>query len=280
MDQAVDHSRTDLEAIETAAFLEAVNQAYGYDFREYASASLRRRLHAAMVSEHVETISALQDQVLRDPECMERFLRTVTINVTSMFRDPSFFLALRGKVVPVLRTYPFIRVWIAGCASGEEVYSLAILLHEEGLYERTRIYATDLSVGVLKSAQDGIFPLEKMKEYTRNYQQAGGSSDFSDYYAARYDSAIVKNDLKRNLVFSQHNLVTGNSFNEFHLIMCRNVMIYFNKRLQGRVLTMFHESQCTFGLLALGMRESLRFSAVDGLYQEFDAEERLYRRLQ
>jgi chemotaxis protein methyltransferase CheR len=271
---------TDLEALETAGFLEAVNRAYGYDFREYASASMRRRLHAAMANEQLGTVSALQERVLRSPECMERFLRTVIINVTSMFRDPTFFLALRGRVVPILRTYPFVRVWIAGCASGEEVYSLAILLHEEGLYDRTRIYATDLSVGVLRSAQDGIFPLEKMKEYTANYQQAGGSGDFSGYYTARYEGAIFKKDLKRSLVFSQHNLVTDGSFNEFNLILCRNVMIYFNKSLQERVLATFHDSLCTFGVLAVGKRESLRFSAAASLYQELDAEERLYRRLQ
>jgi chemotaxis protein methyltransferase CheR len=280
MDATPEHSRPDIEEIEAAAFLEAVRQAYGYDFRDYASASLRRRLRAALVSEQLKTISALQERILHDPECMERFLRTVSINVTAMFRDPSFFRALRGKVVPVLRTYPFVRVWIAGCASGEEVYSLAVLLHEEGLYDRARIYATDLSVDVLKSAQDGIFPLEKMKEYTANYQQAGGSGDFSCYYTARYDSAIFKNDLKQNLVFSQHNLVTDSSFNEFNLILCRNVMIYFNKTLQERVSTMFHDSLCTFGILALGKRESLRFSAAEGLYQELDPEERLYRRLQ
>jgi len=273
-------SVADLETIEMGLFFEGVFQTYGYDFRQYSRASLRRRLHAAMANEKVETVSGLQDRVLRDPACMERFLQTVTINVTSMFRDPSFFRAVRDKVVPILRTYPFIRIWIAGCSSGEEVYSLAILLREEGLYDRARLYATDLSVGVLQSAKDGIFPLEKMKDYTSNYQQAGGRGEFSSYYTARYESAILKKDLKENIVFSQHNLVTDAAFNEFQVILCRNVMIYFDKGLQERVLTMFHESLCSFGVLALGKRESLRFSVLESFYQDLDLEERLFRRLQ
>jgi len=272
-------AKAELEDIETKAFLEAVRLVYGYDFREYASASLRRRIHAAMENERVETISALQGLVLRDPECMSRFLRTLSINVTSMFRDPSFFRTLRVRIVPILRTYPFVRIWIAGCATGEEVYSLAILLSEEDLYDRSRIYATDLSVEVIQSARDGIFPLDKMKQYTANYQQAGGLGDFSNYYTARYDSAIFKNDLKQNIVFSQHNLVTDGSFNEFNLILCRNVMIYFNKNLQDRVLTLFHDSLCTFGVLALGRRETLHFSKSEPLFHELAAEERLYRRV-
>lgn len=280
MDQDGDRSTTDLEALETDLFLEGVYRVYGYDFREYAGASMRRRLRAAMANEQVESVSALQERVLRDPDCMERFVRTVVVNVTSMFRDPSFFLAFRDKAVPILRTYPFVRIWNAGCSSGEEVYSLAILLREEGLYDRTRIYATDISVDVLSSARDGIFPLEKMKEYTTNYQRAGGRGDFSSYYTARYESAILKHDLKQNLVFSQHNLATDASFNEFHAILCRNVLIYFNNSLQQRVLTMFHDSLCTFGILALGKRESQRFSAVERRYQDLDLQQRLFRRLQ
>lgn len=273
-------SGTSLEGIEASLFLEGVYRTYGYDFREYAGASMLRRLRTAMANESVETISALQDRVLHDPACMDRFVRTVAINVTSMFRDPTFFLAFRCKVVPLLRTYPFIRIWIAGCSSGEEVYSMAIVLREEGLYERSLIYATDIITDVLQNAEEGIFPLAKMREYTTNYQQAGGRDDFSSYYRACHENAIFKGDLKENLVFSQHNLATDTSFNEFHVIVCRNVLIYFNKRLQERVLKTFHDSLCTFGVLALGRKESLRISEIEHHFEYIDTAERIFRRLQ
>lgn len=267
------------ELVEKDLFLEAIYRCYGFDFRKYACASMLRRIKMAMTNEGLSTISAFQDLVLRDPECMERFLKAVVVNVTSMFRDPAFFLVFREKVVPILRTYPFIRIWIAGCSTGEETYSLAILLEEEGIYERTRIYSTDISSIVLKTAQESIFPLSKMKEYTVNYQRSGGRRDFSEYYSARYERAIFKASLKRNMIFAQHNLATDSSFNEFNVILCRNVMIYFNQDLQDRVFRVFHDSLCPFGILALGNKESLRSSSMADQYEELDREERLFRRV-
>lgn len=210
---------------------------------------------------------------------MDRLLLGLTVHVTSMFRDPSFWLAFRDKVVPLLQTYPFARIWAAGCSTGESVYSLAILLKEEGLYDRCRIYATDLSEAVIRKAKQGLFPLALMKDYTRNYQQAGGKTSFSDYYLPNSDHAIFHPSLRENIVFAPHNLVTDSSFNEFNVILCRNVMIYFNKGLQDRVHGLFHQSLARLGVLALGRRESLRFSSHETSYEVFDEPERLYRRV-
>jgi len=269
-----------LEALETKLLLEGIFGRYGYDFRDYASSSVRRRIRAAVELEDLSSISALHARILHEPDCMERFLRAVSVHVTSMFRDPGFYIAFRRHVVPLLGTYPFIRVWIAGCSTGEEVYSLAILLQEEGLNDRCRIYATDLSDIVLNHAAEGIFPLPKMKEFTSNYQQAGGQGDFSAYYTAKYDNAVMRASLKKNLVFSQHNLVSDSGFNEFHVILCRNVMIYFNKDLQKRVLQTIHDSLVTLGVVGLGQRESLRYSPLETCYEEIDPSARLYRRVQ
>ena len=269
----------DLEAIEIDLLTEGVYRQCGYDFRDYARSSLKRRIRQAVSNESLETISGFQERVLHQPECMQRFLSTLSINVTAMFRDPSFYLAFRTKVVPLLRTYPFIRIWHAGCATGEEVYSLAILLEEEGIYDRCRLYATDISHTVLESAQEGIFPLAVMKEYTSNYQMAGGKAEFSSYYTAKYGNAILDMALKRNLVFSQHNLATDASFNEFNVILCRNVMIYFNSALQERVHSVFHHSLCLFGILGLGKKESLKLTPHDACYDEIEHGERLYRRV-
>ncbi|MFN2467454.1 MAG: protein-glutamate O-methyltransferase CheR [Gaiellaceae bacterium] len=268
----------DLERLEVELLLEAVYRHYGYDFREYAPASLTRRLRRRIDEEGLATVSALQDRVLHDRSCMERLLRDLSINVTAMFRDPGFHLALRQKVLPVLRTYPFVRIWAAGSSTGEEVYSLAILLSEEGLYDRTRIYATDINQGVLETARSGLFPLDKMREYTHNYIRAGGTRAFSEYYVARYDAALFSRSLLDNVVFAQHNLVSDGSFNEFHLILCRNVLIYFDRPLQNRVHELFHSSLVTFGILGLGQKESLRFTDYESLYDELDAGQRLYRR--
>lgn len=215
---------------------------YGYDFRNYAFSSVRRRIWHRVHAEKLPTITALQERVLHDRSCMERLLADMTIHVTEMFRDPEMFLAFRQKVVPLLRTYPFIRIWHAGCSSGEEVYSMAILLHEEGLYNKTRIYATDTSSDILERAKTGVFPLERMQLYTRNYMEAGGKTAFSEYYTAKYDSVIFNSEFKRNIVFAQHNLVTDSSFNEFNVILCRNVMIYFNKQLQDHVHHLLYDS--------------------------------------
>jgi chemotaxis protein methyltransferase CheR len=272
-------SQVDLEEIELSLLLEGVFRQYGFDFREYAPASLRRRVWRRVCAEGLSTISALQNRLLHDPACMERLLLDLSINVTSMFRDPGFYSAFRQKVVPMLRTYPFTRVWIAGCSTGEEVYSIAILLEEEGLYDRTRIYATDINEAVVERARAGVFPLDKMREYTQNYINAGGSRAFSEYYLAKYDGAQFQRSLVDNVVFAQHNLVSDRSFNEFNVIVCRNVMIYFDRALQERVHRLFYESLVTFGVLGLGHRESIRQSPHEDRYEELDPAEKLYRKV-
>jgi chemotaxis protein methyltransferase CheR len=268
----------DLERIEIELLLEGVYRHYGFDFRGYAYSSLKRRLWKRMEAEGLTRVSAFLDRVLHDPAAMEKLLLDLSINVTAMFRDPGFYLAFREKVVPLLRTYPFIRIWHAGCSTGEEVYSMAILLQEEGLYDRARIYATDINEVVLQRARTGIFPLEKMQEYTQNYVRAGGTRSFSEYYTALYDGALFDASLSRNVVFSQHNLVTDGSFAEFNVIVCRNVMIYFDRALQGRVHSLFHESLTRFGILALGSKETLRFTGFEDHYEVLDTREKLFRR--
>lgn len=270
---------SDLEAIEVKLLLEGIFRQYGYDFRDYAPASIRRRILGRVQAEGTKSISALQDRVLHDPACMERLLLALTVHVTSMFRDPAFYIALRQKVVPILATYPFARIWHAGCSTGEEVYSLAILLKEEGIHERCRIYATDLSEAVLCGAKEGLFPLASMKEYTENYQKAGGKTAFAEYYTARYDHALFHPSLRENIVFAPHNLVTDGSFNEFNVILCRNVMIYFNKSLQERVHGLLHQSLARLGVLGLGRKESLRFTPHEASYETLDEPERLYRKV-
>jgi chemotaxis protein methyltransferase CheR len=272
-------SQDDLEEIELSLLLEGVFRQYGFDFREYAPASLRRRVWRRVYAEGLSTISALQNRLLHDPACMERLLLDLSINVTTMFRDPGFYSAFRQKVVPMLRTYPFTRVWIAGCSTGEEVYSIAILLEEEGLYDRTRIYATDINEAVVERARAGVFPLDKMREYTQNYINAGGSRAFSEYYLAKYDGAQFQRSLVDNVVFAQHNLVSDRSFNEFNVIVCRNVMIYFDRALQERVHRLFYESLVTFGVLGLGHRESIRQSPHEDRYEGLDPAEKLYRKV-
>jgi chemotaxis protein methyltransferase CheR len=269
----------DLERIEIGLLLEGIYRHYGFDFRSYAYASIRRRLWKRIEAEELDTISALQARVLHEPPLMEKLLLDLSISVTAMFRDPSFYRAFREHVVPSLRTYPFIRIWHAGCASGEEVYSMAILLQEEGLYERSRIYATDINEVVLQKAKEGIFPLDRMQEYTENYIGAGGKKAFSDYYLARYDGALFSPTLTKNVVFSLHNLVTDRSFAEFNVILCRNVLIYFDKTLQERVHGLFYDSLATFGVLVLGSKESLRFSSHEDAYEQLDGPEKIFRKV-
>ena len=269
----------DVERLEIELLLEGIHRRYGFDFREYAPASLRRRVRRRMAGESVETISALQDLILHDPAVMERLLLDLSINVTAMFRDPSFFLAFREKVVPLLRTYPYSRLWVAGCSTGEEVYSIAIVLAEEGLSDRVRIYATDINEAVLDRARLGVFPLDKMQEYTQNYIRAGGTHSFSEYYVARYDGARFARELVDGVVFAQHNLVSDAAFNEFHVISCRNVMIYFAQPLQQHVHGLFYESLAMFGVLALGQKETIRFSPFEVCFEQLDEEERLYRKI-
>jgi chemotaxis protein methyltransferase CheR len=268
----------DLERIEVDLLLEGVFRHYGFDFRSYAYSSLKRRLWKRITSEGLSSVSELQDRVLHDPAMMEKLLLDLSINVSAMFRDPTFYKSFREKVVPVLRTYPYVRVWHAGCSTGEEVYSMAILLEEEGLYDRARIYATDINEVVLQTAKNGIYPVEKMQEYTQNYLRAGGKRSFSDYYVAKYDAALFNSALTRNVVFSQHNLVTDRSFAEFNVILCRNVMIYFDRKLQDRVHSLFYDSLVQFGYLGLGSKESLKFSKYENCYEEVDARDKIYRR--
>jgi chemotaxis protein methyltransferase CheR len=271
--------RLDLETIELQLLLEGVYRHYGFDFREYAPASLKRRVLRRVHAEGEHTIAGLVERVLHDADVMERLLLDLSINVTSMFRDPSFYLAFREKVVPLLRTYPFTRIWVAGCSTGEEVYSLAILLTEEGVYDRTRIYATDINEAVIGRARGGVFPLEKMQEYTENYIRAGGRASFSDYYLAKYEGALFDRSLTDNVVWAPHNLVQDRAFNTFNVIMCRNVMIYFDRALQNRVHELFHSSLERYGILALGHKESIRFTGFEGSYEELDVHEKLYRRI-
>ncbi len=268
-----------VEEIELSLLLEGVYRHYGFDFRNYALSSLRRRVWNFMQKENVGSISILQDRVLHDRTWLERLLYSLSVNVSAMFRDPHFYRTFRHEVVPLLKTYPFVRIWLAGVSMGEEVYSLAILLHEEGIYERCRIYATDINDAVLKKAKEGIYPIDLMQTYTNNYIKAGGTRSFSDYYTAAYERVILKSSLRENVVFAQHNLATDASFNEFHVILCRNVMIYFNSELQAHVHRLLHESLVMFGVLGLGAKETMKFSPHETAYEEIDSAARLYRRI-
>jgi chemotaxis protein methyltransferase CheR len=266
-----------LEDLELRLLLEGVWSCYGYDFRDYALTSIRRRVRFFMEEEGLSTVTSVQDRVLHDPLALRRFLRALSVNVTAMFRDPSFYRALREVVVPVMRTYPAVRIWHAGCATGEEVYSVAILLREEGLYDRCRLYATDINDAVLRQAQRGELPLSSMRENTRHYIEAGGGHGFARWYKTRDDRAVLDPELRRNIVFAQHNLATDGSFNDFHLVVCRNVLIYFNRTLQDRVHRLLYDSLVRFGFLGLGLKETMRFTPHEGHYEELP--ERLYRKV-
>lgn len=271
---------TDFSHIELPLLLEGIRLRYGFDFRDYARASLYRRVMARVEAEGVSNISALQALILHDEKAMERFLVALTVHVTAMYRDPGFYRAFREKIVPALATYPFVRIWHAGCSSGEEVYSMAILLEEEGLAARAMLYATDLSEGVLALAKRGVFRLAEMKDYTRNYMEAGGKRAFSDYYTADHENVVLKPALRDKIVFAPHNLVTDSSPNEFNVILCRNVLIYFNPQLQERMLQLFNSSLGHFGILCLGKNESLRFTPFESTFTAVDAGERIYRRVE
>ena len=268
-----------LEDIEIGLLLEGLYRVHGFDFREYSRASLKRRVLELMRAERLETVSAFQDKILHDAACLDRFLLGLSVHATAMFRDPSFYLTFRKRVVPLLRTYPTVQIWIAGCSTGEEVYSLAILLQEERLYAKSRIYATDISQAVLRRAREGIFPLAAMRDYTANYHQAGGTHEFSDYYTAQYDRVIFSSALRNNIVFSEHNLATDGSFNEFQVILCRNVMIYFNKDLQARVHNLLYDSLSMFGVFGLGNKESLKFTPREAFYEHLNENDKLYRKV-
>ncbi|MED3561434.1 protein-glutamate O-methyltransferase CheR [Bacillus xiapuensis] len=273
-----DFSPTELQNVEMNLLLEGLYQMYGYDFRGYVRASLFRRVTNRMRLERLETITALLEKVLHDSGYLERLLNDLSIRMTEMYRDPSFFSAFRNEVVPLLRELPEIRIWHAGCATGEEVYSMAILMQEEGLAEKTTIYATDMNERALKVAQKGAFPLKKMQQYTKNYLAAGGKKAFSEYYTTDHQFAYFCPVMKEKLLFAQHNLVTDGSFNEFHVILCRNVMIYFNSALQQKVHGLMYNSLAEGGFIGLGSKESLMFVPNDIQYLEFNSQERIYRR--
>ena len=267
--------------LEVRLLLEAIFDRYHYDFRSYAMASLKRRLAQACDSLHVTTLSGLQERVLHEPESFAQLLQYLTVQVSDMFRDPEFFLALRGQVLPVRATYPSIKVWCAGCSTGEEAYSLAILLHEEGLLDRSIVYATDINAQSLRMASAGVFTLERLRGFTENHRRAGGKYSLSDYYHASQDSkdlVIMDASLRRKITFSDHSLATDNVFSEMHLITCRNVLIYFDHALQTRALRLFSESLVRGGFLGLGSKESLRFTEASDQFTDFALPERIYRR--
>jgi len=268
----------DIEDIEIRLLLEGVFQVYGYDFREYADASLKRRLTLWLQNSGFGSFSEAQGSVLRSRERFSGLLEGITVNVSEMFRDPQFFKALREEVVPHLKTYPFIKIWVAGCAAGEEAYSLAILLCEEGLDGRYRIYATDINEKVLQQAEEGIYPLERMQQFTQSYQKAGGKKDFADYYTARYDRAILAKSLKKNIVFAAHNLTVDAGIGEVQMILCRNLLIYFKPALKERVLALFDWSLSNGGFLCLGMKETLSGRGISDGYREVAPRMRIYRK--
>jgi len=265
-----------IEALELKLLLEGIYQRYGYDFRDYAHASIKRRIRRHMGMHGIGSVSQLQDRVLHDPELMEQLLVDVSVHVTDMFRDPEFYLSFRKNVVPLLHTFPLFHIWHAGCSTGEEVYSLAILLREEGLLDRARIYASDIQDSALKKAREGIYPIARMKESIANYRAAGGKEDFSEYFVARYGSMMFDPDLRQHITFCNHNLATDAPFHQFDVILCRNVMIYFNGQLKAHALDLFYQSLSPLGLLAVGAKESVH---VPKLFESFDAKNRIYRRL-
>lgn len=266
------------EDIETALFIEAIKMKYGHDFSEYSRAHIKRRIKSRIVRSGLSNISELTHQVLENEKFFREVLLDFSINVTEMFRDPDFFCYLREKVIPVLESYPLIKIWHAGCSSGEEVYSMAILLKEAGLYDRCQIYATDYNGSILESAKSGIYDLDLIKEYTRNYIMSGGNSAFSDYYMAKYDHAIIEQELKKRITFAEHNLVTDGSFGEMNIIICRNVLIYFNKSLQDRADQLFCDSLVKGGFLCLGSKETLNFSQVSKHFDTVSEEHKIYRK--
>ena len=268
--------KTRIEQIELDLLLEAIYQRYGYDFRQYSRASVRRRIQHHLTKTKFKTISELMAHMLYDEALFQSLFFDMSVTVTEMFRDPWFYLTLREKVIPFLKTFPFINIWQAGCATGEEVYSLAIILTEEGLYDRANIYATDFNDLALEKAKTRIYSLERIKEYTINYQKAGGRNSLADYYRAQYQSVIMDPSLQKNITFANHNLATDGVFGGMHLILCRNVLIYFDRVLQDRVLSLFRDSLHYNGFLCLGSKETVHFSKVKKDFIEFASKEKIF----
>jgi len=267
-----------IEPIEIDLLLEAAFRRYGYDFRSYARASIERRTRQFMSEAGCSSVSEMIPKVLHDKEFFSRLARYFSISVTEMFRDPFVYRAVREKVVPLLSTWPHFKIWHAGCATGEEVYSLAIVLKEEGVYDRATIYATDFNDDALERAREGIYEVSKMKEATRNYQQAGGKASFSEYQHARYDAVAMSGSLKERITFANHNLAVDEAFGEMHLVFSRNVLIYFNRELQNRALELFTDSLVHGGFLCLGTKEDLRFTDLNNRYEVVDGKAKIYRK--
>jgi len=264
------------EPNELMELLESIRHTYGYDFTEYAESSVKRRISHFMISHKIDSLESLGESLLKEEAFFEQFIQGITVNVTEMFRNPGFYGSLRKNIVLRLATYPFIKIWIAGSSTGEEIYSLAILLKEEGLLERSVIYATDINQKALQSARDGVYSNRNINHYAENYLNAGGKKVLSDYYRAKYDAVLLDRSLKQNIVFAVHNLAVDKSFNEFQLILCRNVLIYFNQCLQNKVANLLHESLCPFGYLGLGNKESLLFTDRKRNFEEVDSKEKIY----
>lgn len=271
--------RPEITDLEISLLLEAIYQRFHYDFRQYAIASVRRRLLQALTALQLDSVSALQDRILHDEHAFPRLLAFLTIQVTDLFRDPDFFMALRGQVLPILATYPSLKLWVAGCSTGEEAYSYAIMLAEEGLLDRTLIYATDINDESLRRAQAGVYSLERLRQFILNYRAAGGSGSLSDYYHADQDNAVMAPELRRRITFADHSLATDNIFSEVQLVSCRNVLIYFDRELQDRALMLFADALCPRGFLCLGTKETVRFSAQAHRFQDMGTGQRIFRRI-
>jgi chemotaxis protein methyltransferase CheR len=278
--KVIDDEDIDIEDVEIRLLLEAIFLLYGYDFRSYSKASLRRRVMHRLGMSNLPSVISMVEKVLHDRQFFATLLNDLTVNVTEMYRDPEFYLAFRREIVPLLKTFPFIKIWHAGCSTGEEIYSMAILLQEEGLYDRAILYATDIDKNVLAQARKGIYPVASIRQYGENYRQAGGKSSLSDYYTARYDSVIMEQGLKRNIVFADHDLATDQVFGEMNVIFCRNVLIYFDRELQKRVFRLFRDSLDMGGILCLGSKESLRFSGCEEDFDTLDAAMKIFRKRQ
>lgn len=266
------------EALELRLLLDAIYQRYHYDFRGYSIASIKRRLLQARDHYHCRSFSQLQERLLYEPELMNDLLSYLTVQVSEMFRDPAYFRTIRESVIPHLRTYPSLKIWIAGCSMGEELYSFVILFREEGLEDRTIFYATDINPDALRKAEAGVYDLERIQKFTENHQRSGGKTSLSDYYTAAYGGATFDKTLRQRVVFSDHSLVTDAVFSEMHLVSCRNVLIYFDRELQDRAIGLFRDSLTRKGFLGLGSKESLRFSAHSQSFNDFAREERIYQK--
>ncbi len=272
------NSTLDNERLEIKLLLDAIYHKYGYDFRNYSGAHVKRRLEHRRIMDNISCYAEMQHRLLYDEAFFHRMLLDLSINVTEMFRDPWVYKTIREKIIPHLQTYPFITVWHAGCSQGQEVYSMAILLEEEGLKKRAQIYATDFNELILQKAREAIYPVDLVREYTANYQKAGGTSSFSDYYLADYEHVIIRRSLRERILFSAHNLATDGVFGEMNIIFCRNVIIYFDRDLQNRVLQLFHDSLCPGGFLCLGTKESLNFSEVADNFEVVSERDKIYKK--